>query len=77
MEKLSPDCGLVIRVLAMAMDVMLSLVFESWFFGARMVRLEIVLFCIPQFATRANTSFDEYLSIICNTSLSIKDFITA
>jgi hypothetical protein len=77
MEKLSPDCGLVIRALAVAMAVILRLIFESWFFGARMLRLEIVLSCIPQFATRANTSFDEYPSIICNTSLSIKHFMTA
>jgi hypothetical protein len=34
MKKLSPDCGLAIRALAVAVDVMLSLVFESWFFGA-------------------------------------------
>jgi hypothetical protein len=75
MEKLSPDCGLAIRGLAVA--VILSLVFESCFFGARMVRLEIVLSCIPQFATKANTGFDEYPSIICNASLFYKHFITA
>jgi hypothetical protein len=64
MEKLSPDCGLAIRARAVAVDVMLSSVFESWLFGARMLRLEIVLSCIPQFATRTNTGFDKYLSII-------------
>jgi hypothetical protein len=75
-EKLSPDCGFAIRALAVAMDVILSLTVESWFFGARMVTLEIVLSCVPQFVTRAGTGFDEYLSIICNTCPFIKYFIT-
>jgi hypothetical protein len=63
--------------LAVALDVILSLVFDSWFFGARMVRLVIVLFYVPQFAARANTDFDEYPSITCNTSLFIQYFIIA
>jgi hypothetical protein len=75
MKTLSPDCGLVIRALAVAMDVMLSFLFESWFFEPRIAKLVIALSCIPQFATRTNTSFDEYLSIICNASLFMKHFI--